>query len=182
MTKPFRRIGHAVVALLAFTVTALWATSSPAHAAGNPYILRSYLNINRCIDDPNSSPAQGTQLVLYTCNGHLNQDWWFIPTTDYGVDDIWFENGSSNICMTVYGNRTASNTAVIQYQCNEGANEVWRRENSVLNDSAGRDFYRIHPLNALNQCLTLQNNSSANNTKLIIYTCNGGGNQLWNWV
>jgi len=29
----------------------------------------------KCLDDPSSNTANGTQLVLWTCNGGTNQQW-----------------------------------------------------------------------------------------------------------
>jgi hypothetical protein len=35
----------------------------------------------RCLDDPNASTADGTQLVLWDCNGGTNQQWTALPVS-----------------------------------------------------------------------------------------------------
>jgi hypothetical protein len=176
-----KKLTRAFVALVAFVAAAVWVAPAPALAAGNPYVMMAYLDVNKCIDDPNSSQTQGLQMTIYYCNGGLNQDWWFIPSVNYG-GDLWLENGASNQCLTVYGAKTVPNTPVIQWGCTDGNNEVWRQVATGVNDTWGRDYYTIRPLNALNQCLTLFGASTNNGTKLITYTCNGGSNQWWTWV
>jgi hypothetical protein len=173
-----KKIGQALIALVAMVAAGLWIAPAAAQAAGNPYNIRPYLDTLKCVDDPNSSTAQNTQMVIYSCNGAVNQDWWFLSSpSDPG--GYWLENGASDKCLTVYGAKTTSNTPVIQYTCNDGNNEVW--EPVYVKSQDSHDFYTWRPTNARTQCLTLQNASSANNTKLITYTCNGGSNQLFTW-
>jgi endo-1,4-beta-xylanase len=177
-----KRTFRAVVALIAFVTTAVWVAPTPAMAAYGDWIVRSYLDVNKCIDDPSGSPTQDLQMTIFYCVGSLGQNWTMDPSAQYpSATHSWFRNGASNKCLTVFGARTVSNTAVVQHSCTDGNNEVWNQVFTGINDSWGRDYYTLHPLNASGQCLTVFGGSTANGTKLITYTCNGGSNQMWTW-
>ncbi|MEV1170176.1 alpha-L-fucosidase [Nonomuraea sp. NPDC049784] len=118
------------------------------------------VNANRCLDVPNSSQTNGTQVQIWDCNGQSNQQWTSTAAGELGV--------YGGKCLDVNGAGTADGTAVIIWDCNGQSNQKWR-----LN--ADGTFTAV----GANKCLDVPNNATANGTKLTIWTCNGGANQRW---
>jgi hypothetical protein len=175
-----RRRLSALIAVALVSVAGLVITPSAAHAIDNPWEIIPVSDTSKCIDNPNSSPDRYTQMIIYTCNSGANQDWYFIQSKAY-ANGWWLKNGAANqYCMTTLNAATTSNTPVVQYPCTDGANEVWQAVPVGIEDT-----YQLRPQNAATganlQCLTLQNASTANRTRLILFTCNGGLNQYWTW-
>lgn len=177
-----KRTLRAFVALIALVTTAVWVAPAPAMAAFDDWNVRSYMDVYKCVDNPQGSLTQDLQMTIFYCVDSPGQNWTMNASTQYpSSTHSWFRNGASAKCLTVYGARTVSNTPVVQHTCTDGNNEVWNQVPTGINDSWGRDYYTLRPLNAPNQCLTVFGASTANGTKLITYTCNGGSNQMWTW-
>ncbi|MEV4628317.1 RICIN domain-containing protein [Micromonospora sp. NPDC049523] len=78
-------------------------------------------------------------------------------------------NYKSGLCMSIAGGGSTANGAhVIQWGCNDGWEQVWRRSgNRLINGKSGK-------------CLSLDNGgSTANGTHAIQWTCNDGPEQDW---
>ena len=113
----------------------------------------------RCLDVPNQSTSNGTQLQLYDCWTGTNQR---------------FSYNSSNRQLTVYGNKcldaanrgTSNGTAVIIYDCNGQPNQQW-----TLNSDGS--------IRGVQSGLCLDAAGSANSSKIQLYSCWGGANQKW---
>ncbi|MFG1807592.1 glycoside hydrolase family 76 protein [Streptomyces sp. NPDC049040] len=140
-------------------VAALGQTTTPPPPSSTG-VLRGQES-SRCVDVPNATQNNGTQVALWDCNGGSNQSW----TT-----------GSSS-SLTVYGNKcldvrsagTADGTPVQIYDCNGTSAQQWslRPDGTVVNTGSGK-------------CLDATGHGTANNTLLEIWTCNSGTNQQWN--
>ena len=185
LRKCFIRVGLAVV----MACVTLVAQQSPAAAAPvKP------LDINdpgaqwieghqsgKCINDPNNSLVDGTQMIIYHCKGFSNtsnEDWNFqvvdlVGSTYY----YWIWNSESRKCLTVQGASTLDNAPIIQYTCNTGSNEEWSIPLNFT-DGGGQNWRLIRARNS-NKCVTVQNLSSLDGAKLLQYTCNSGDNQNW---
>jgi lysophospholipase L1-like esterase len=125
-------------------------TSGAIHAVG----------AGRCLDVPNSTRTNGTQLQIYDCNGAAGQTWSFSGgrLTVYG--------GAK--CLDAYDNRTTAGTKVEIWDCNGGANQQWQVNSggTITGVQSGL-------------CLDVTNASNANGAPVQLWTCNGGGNQKW---
>jgi hypothetical protein len=113
-----------------------------------------------CLQDPYGSAANGTAIVINTCDGDSAEQW----TPSNGIMTI---NGK---CLDVVGaGSTADGTPVDLWDCNGGANQVWvpQANRELLNPQSGR-------------CLDDPALSTAAGTQLQIYDCNDGTNQQWN--
>jgi hypothetical protein len=77
-------------------------------------------NAGRCLDVPNQSQANGTQVALWDCNSGANQQW------TAGADGT-LVNVQSGLRLDASGAGTANGTKVIQRTCNHGANQQWTR-------------------------------------------------------
>jgi O-glycosyl hydrolase len=114
----------------------------------------------RCLDVPNVSQTDGTQLIIWDCNGGTNQQWTQLSNGEFQV--------YGTKCMDVLGHATAPGSVVAIWTCNGGANQQWRfnADGTIVGVESGL-------------CLDVTGNNTANGTLIEIWTCNGGNNQKW---
>jgi len=131
-------------------------TPTPTAGTGNTYVGAAS---GKCIDDPNSSTTNATQMEIWTCNGGANQS-------------LVASNGTLQVegkCLNASGAGTANNTPIIIYTCGSVANEQFSYNASngtIVGSQSGK-------------CITVLGAATTDGSKLILYTCNGGTNQKW---
>ena len=124
--------------------------------SGNTYV---GAGSGKCIDDPNFSTTNGTQMEIWTCNGGNNQK-------------IAASGGTLQVlgkCFDAPKGATANGTIIEIWSCNGGANQKFAFNSSngtIVGSQSGK-------------CITVQNASTANGGKLILSTCTGASNQKW---
>ena len=113
----------------------------------------------KCVDVAGASPANGTAVQLYDCNGTAAQSW------TVAADGTLRALGK---CMDVTAAGTANGTLVQLYDCNGSGAQQWQAQSTgtLRNPAAGK-------------CLDAAGNSSANGTRLQIWECFAGTNQRW---
>ncbi|GAA4491344.1 RICIN domain-containing protein [Actinoallomurus oryzae] len=74
----------------------------------------------RCLDVPNSSQTNGTQVELWDCNGQSNQQW--NVNADGTVVGV-----QSGLCLAAGGAGTANGTRIVLWTCNGGSDQKWTR-------------------------------------------------------
>lgn len=117
----------------------------------------------KCVDVSGASRADGTPVVIYTCNGTTAQTW--TMRADGTVRAL-------GKCLDVQDSGTGDGTSVQLWSCGSGlANQRW------LYESATRHL--VNP--ASGKCLDARDQSSADGTRLQIWTCNPNyqANQRW---
>jgi alpha-glucosidase len=114
----------------------------------------------RCVDVPNNTQVNRTQVELWDCNGGANQQW-----TATSSKQLTVYGGK---CLDVDGGATADGTPVTIYDCNGGTNQQWNvnADGTVVSVGSGK-------------CLDATGAKTDNGTLLQIWACNGGGNQKW---
>ncbi len=114
----------------------------------------------RCLDVPNSSTTNGTQLQLYDCSGGSNQRFTYTSNKQLTV--------YGNKCLDASGRGTTNGTAVIIWDCNGQTNQQWNvnSNGTITGVQSGL-------------CVDANGASTANGTKIILWSCNGGTNQQW---
>ncbi|MET7321922.1 endo-1,4-beta-xylanase [Streptomyces sp. NPDC005549] len=112
----------------------------------------------RCLDVPNASTTDGTQVQLYDCNGRTNQQW---TQTDAGELRVYGDK-----CLDAAG--TGNGSKVQIYSCWGGDNQKWRlnSDGSIVGVQSGL-------------CLDAVGTGTANGTLIQLYTCSNGSNQRW---
>ncbi|MFJ5599036.1 glycoside hydrolase family 27 protein [Micromonospora parva] len=111
----------------------------------------------RCLDVPNSNTTNGTQPVIWDCNGAANQRWTRSGQTLQALGK----------CLDAPLNATAGVKVQI-WDCNGGTNQQWAvNANGTI--SAVQSGL----------CLDVNNNGTANGTTVILWTCTGAANQRW---
>ncbi|GFJ87733.1 glycoside hydrolase family 11 protein [Phytohabitans rumicis] len=111
----------------------------------------------RCIDVPNASTTNGTQVQLYDCWGGSNQRFTYTSSKQLTV------NGK---CLDASGQGTTNGTAVIIWDCSGQANQQWN-----VNSSGS--------ITGVQSGLCLDAGGTGNGTKIQLYGCWGGANQQW---
>jgi hypothetical protein len=133
------------------------AVAGPPPPVSGPWV---GVQSGRCLDVPNQSQTNGTQVVIWDCNGGANQQW------------AQLANGSMQVygtkCLDVTGHGTTPGTGVTIFDCNGGANQRWtvNADGTIVGVESGLCPRRHRP-------------ATANGTTVKIWTCNGGANQRW---
>ena len=115
----------------------------------------------KCLDVPNATQTNGTQLDIHDCTGATNQIFTYTPThqlTVYG----------STKCLDAYAKGTTAGTKVDLYDCNGGTNQQWNLNTNGTITSAQSGL-----------CLDVTGGSTTNGTPVELWTCNSGTNQQW---
>ncbi|HEX4722525.1 MAG TPA: RICIN domain-containing protein [Pseudonocardiaceae bacterium] len=129
-------------------------------------------NSGSCVDDTNSSTANGTAVQQFTCGGSLNQQWQFVPSSS-GYYEVLNRNAAAqNEAWDVTGgpSATASGTPIQTWGYGGGTNQQWQ----PVAGSGGT--YTFVARNS-GLCLDVPNASTANGVRLQAFTCNGTGAQ-----
>ncbi|MFF0701485.1 endo-1,4-beta-xylanase [Streptomyces tendae] len=112
----------------------------------------------RCLDVPNASTSDGTQLQLWDCHSGTNQQW---AHTDAGELRVYGDK-----CLDAAG--SGNGTKVQIYSCWGGDNQKWRlnSDGSIVGVQSGL-------------CLDAVGSGTANGTQVQLYSCSNGANQRW---
>jgi poly(3-hydroxybutyrate) depolymerase len=134
--------------------------SSPPPSGGQQNVEIVGAASGRCVDVPNASTSNGTQLQLWDCSGNSNQRWTYTSGRQLMV--------YGNKCLDANAQGTSDGTAVIIWDCNGQANQQWtvNSNGTITGVQSGK-------------CLDANGAGTANATKIIIWSCNGGSNQRW---
>jgi O-glycosyl hydrolase len=111
----------------------------------------------KCVDVAGASPANGTAVQLYTCNGSGAQSW------TVGTDGTVRALGK---CLDVSAASSANGTKIQLYDCNGTAAQQWAPSADGT-------------LRSLGKCLDATGPSSADGTRLQIWDCTAAANQKW---
>jgi hypothetical protein len=110
-----------------------------------------------CLDVPEGSHDNHTQVIAYSCNGSENQKW--TRTADGRITVYGGEK-----CLDALGQGAGDGTKVGIYDCNGGANQTWA-------------FHSDGTIRGVQSGLCLDVNTATSRVQL--YSCWGGSNQQW---
>ncbi|MEV6633615.1 ricin-type beta-trefoil lectin domain protein [Actinoplanes sp. NPDC051470] len=111
----------------------------------------------RCLDVPDGATANGTQPVIWDCNGGANQRWTVTGPTIQALGK----------CLDAPLNAGAGAKAQL-WDCNGGSNQQW----TINSDGTVRGA-------ASGLCLDVDRNLTANGTAVLLWTCTAAANQRW---
>jgi hypothetical protein len=114
----------------------------------------------RCIDVPDGSTTNGTQVQLWDCWGGAMQRWTYTSGKELKV--------FGNKCLDAYAQGSSNGTQVIIWDCHGGTNQQWNLHSNgtVTGVQSGL-------------CLDASGAGTANGTKIILWSCHSGANQQW---
>jgi hypothetical protein len=139
------------------------STSAPPAPASAPRTFRLVgAQSNRCLDVPESSTSNGTQLEVWDCNGDPNQVW-----TLNASGQLTVYSGNDLKCLDAAFGGTTPGTYAIIWQCADTATQwTFNAGGTVTNPRSGL-------------CLDVTENGTGNGSPVELWTCNGGQNQVW---
>jgi len=112
----------------------------------------------RCLDVPGASTTNGTQIIVWDCNGRPNQQWTYTVGKQLNV--------YGNKCLDAYQNGTSNGTKVVIYDCNSGTNQQW-----TLNPNGS--------ITNLRSGLCLDAAGAGKGALAQLWSCSGANNQQW---
>jgi Glycosyl hydrolase family 59/Ricin-type beta-trefoil lectin domain len=117
-------------------------------------------NSGRCLDIPNASTTNGTQVTLWDCNGGSNQQWTVNTTKQIQV--------YGNKCLDAEGAGTSAGTRVIIWDCTGGTNQQWNvnSDGTVTGVQSGL-------------CVGPNGGGTGNSTPVTLQACSGAASQKW---
>jgi O-glycosyl hydrolase len=117
-------------------------------------------NSARCLDVPNVSQTNGTQVALWDCNSGTNQQWTLTSGKQLQV------YGSK--CVDADSAGTTPGTRAIIWDCTAGTNQQWNlnTDGTITGVQSGL-------------CLGPAGAGTANSTPMTLQTCDGGNSQKW---
>lgn len=88
-------------------------------------------------------------------------------------------NVHNDKCLAVQGNALGNNIPIVNANCTYDSvnNDVWYE--TVIYIATGNRLVVEYRNQATGKCITSQNGSTANNVRLITFTCEGNENDLW---
>ncbi|MGR6974984.1 poly(ethylene terephthalate) hydrolase family protein [Streptomyces cynarae] len=114
----------------------------------------------RCLDVPDSSQTNGTQVQLWDCLDRVGQKW---TRTAAGELRVY-----GNKCLDAEASGTSPGTRVVIWDCHGGQNQQWNVNANGTITSARSGL-----------CLDAYNAGVGNGTQVVLWNCNGGANQRW---
>jgi lysophospholipase L1-like esterase len=114
----------------------------------------------KCLDVPNASQANNTQLAIWDCNGGNNQRWTYTSAKQLMV--------YGNKCLDASGHGRTNGTPVIIWDCGGGANQQW-------NVNANGTITGVES----GLCLDVTGGSTANGSLIQLWSCTGVSHQQW---
>ncbi|TCO54281.1 family 20 glycosylhydrolase [Actinocrispum wychmicini] len=93
---------------------------SPVNSGGTYEIVGAVSG--KAMDNPASSTATGTQLIVWGVHGGTNQRWTFTANGD-GTYSV--RNAASQLCVDVNGGSQSAGAAIIQWTCTGTSNQRW---------------------------------------------------------
>lgn len=146
----------------------------------------TYYNIinykaNKCMSlAGGGSTANGTNIIIYTCNGAGEQRWYWVESGAYpGWYYIKNAKAGSDQCISVAGGgSTAKGAAMILWTCTGAEEQRWR-----FNEEGG-GWVDIQNFKSMDNYMSLDDNGSTdNNTRVIQWSWSPYGfEQVWGRV
>lgn len=148
-----RRMAAAAAVATGATVVALWA-APPAHAffgeiPANGSLYQIALGVDEpyghdnapsdrenpsvpVLDVPGSSPSSGLQMQTWPANDTSAQRW--VPEFTDMLHNSWMRlrNLATGLCLDLEGGSNAEGTAVVQWPCHGGDNQLWYTDSNPI--------------------------------------------------
>jgi hypothetical protein len=113
----------------------------------------------KCLDVEGGSSTDGTRVILWPCNGGINQRWKVLRDGKVlGIDGK---------CLDVRGGSSENGAPVIIWACHSGDNQRWEITDKGELRGTGK------------KCLDPSGWGAANGAPIILWPCHGRSNQWW---
>lgn len=161
-----------------------WTLTKISTGANNGKTELLGVQSNKCLDISKSSTANGTQLEIFQCNNGNNQVWAWntgtLPPTTGGSGATIKTSGllqsgmtAAKLCLDSVGASAANKNVAQTFACNSADKaQKW----AEYSDGTIRFMGASTTSTA---CLDVVGQGTKAGTKVDIYACNGGANQVW---
>lgn len=95
----------------------------PLLVDNTPYSLSPGHALSKCIDDDKRSVADGTGMILYTCNTEINQTFWAVERAS---GYFALRGALSGKCLQLRGGSLDAGTAIEQSTCDYSEKQLWK--------------------------------------------------------
>ncbi|HEY2305501.1 MAG TPA: ricin-type beta-trefoil lectin domain protein [Streptosporangiaceae bacterium] len=129
---------------------------NPARGARPTALLNPWSGM--CLADPGFSTTNGTRVVLWPCNGYLNQSW-ALPAGPV-------TSQIPGMCLDDLGDQAANGTKVVLSTCDGAPEQAWQAQTDGT--------LRIN-----GKCLDVEHGATATGSVVDLYSCNGTMAQQW---
>ena len=119
-------------AAAAFFITN-WA---PPASAAAPFVTLHTRQVNLCLGVAAGNMANGTPIISYTCNGHIDQQWEHINPDSFGYAP-WRNMTDTNKCLALAGNSTSRGARMVIWDCDGTPGQLWNSAPGGLPGSEG---------------------------------------------
>jgi hypothetical protein len=151
---------------------AVASACSPANARATwPWTITPQItdNLNKVVEVPNGSTANGVQLDQWTDQG---KDWEQWTVYDCGLSSLGFplvafKNDATQKCMNVAGGSMSNGAAIIQYGCQDGNGNFFSNNLWVVNFNNWDIILSAYS----GLCLNVSGGSTSNGGRMIQWTC-----------
>lgn len=113
-----------------------------------------------CLDMRGREVSQGTEAIVYSCNGGRNQRF------------RWTRNGELQVggmCLDVANGSNFNGARLIAWPCNGGRNQRWYVSGSTIRSAQN------------GRCVDIFQGVARPEQPVVVWDCNGGRNQRWWW-
>ena len=113
-----------------------------------------------CLDMRGREVSQGTEAIVYSCNGGRNQRF------------RWTRNGELQVggmCLDVANGSNYNGARLIAWPCNGGRNQRWYVSGSTIRSAQN------------GRCVDIFQGVARPEQPVVVWDCNGGRNQRWWW-
>ncbi|GAB3173219.1 hypothetical protein GCM10027059_43840 [Myceligenerans halotolerans] len=132
----------------------------PSPPPDPPVVALTGAGSGRCLDVPDANFADGVTLQIFDCNGSVAQQWTVTAAGELRI-------GGTKCLDDASGG--ANGTAVAIQECDGGAEQRW----SAPGDGTVRGV-------ATGLCLDVEAAATENGSRVNVYECHLGPNQVWN--
>ncbi|MEU9128401.1 RICIN domain-containing protein [Kitasatospora sp. NPDC048540] len=173
----------AAVAGAAALVLAAGIPSAGA-ASGSPrFMLKSFINDNKCMAIGAGSTAGGAGVIQWDCYGGGEQQWYAVGPwypDNNRVPYYQIVNFNSGKCLADPGTSPYNGVQLIQYGCDGGPEQFWYLDADLVMGTAVQLIrYHSGPRWNVGQCAADGASSTANGAPIVQWTCTGGSEQRW---
>lgn len=113
-----------------------------------------------CLDMRGREVSQGTEAIVYPCNGGRNQRF------------RWTRNGELQVggmCLDIANGSNANGAMLIAWPCNGGRNQRWYSSGSSIRSGQN------------GRCIDVFQGVARPEQPVVVWDCNGRANQRWWW-
>lgn len=118
-------------------------------------------SMGKCMDAEGASSSNGTNIVLWQCNGGNNQKWLMDETGRFHSAMDYSK------CLDIEGANSSNGANVILWKCHNNLNQQWYWDGNMIRSKMN------------GKAIDVEGASSSNGANILMWPPNGNANQQW---